>query len=218
VKKLRAETRGDSISNYENFKEIFVERTAVVKRKTSETEIEMDLNLDGEGKYDLSTNIPFLDHMLAQLAKHGLFDLKIKAKGDVEIDFHHTVEDVGIVLGEAFKKALKDKKGIRRFGSAYTPLDEALALVVVDIAGRPYFVYDVDLPKEKVGEFDVELVEDFFQAFANNCGATLHVRMISGNNLHHIVEAIFKAFAKAMDQGTRIDKRIKDIPSTKGVL
>ena len=195
-----------------------MERIAVVKRKTSETEIEMDLNLDGEGKYDLSTNIPFLDHMLAQLAKHGLFDLKIKAKGDVEIDFHHTVEDVGIVLGEAFKKALKDKKGIRRFGSAYTPLDEALALVVVDIAGRPYFVYDVDLPKEKVGEFDVELVEDFFQAFANNCGATLHVRMISGNNLHHIVEAIFKAFAKAMDQGTRIDKRIKDIPSTKGVL
>jgi len=195
-----------------------VERTAVVKRKTSETEIEMDLNLDGEGKYDLSTNIPFLDHMLAQLAKHGLFDLKIKAKGDVEIDFHHTVEDVGIVVGEAFKKALKDKKGIRRFGSAYTPLDEALALVVVDIAGRPYFVYDVDLPKEKVGEFDVELVEDFFQAFANNCGATLHVRMISGNNLHHIVEAIFKAFAKAMDQGTSIDKRIKDIPSTKGAL
>ena len=195
-----------------------MERTAVVKRKTSETEIEMDLNLDGEGKYDLSTNIPFLDHMLAQLAKHGLFDLKIKAKGDVEIDFHHTVEDVGIVVGEAFKKALKDKKGIRRFGSAYTPLDEALALVVVDIAGRPYFVYDVDLPKEKVGEFDVELVEDFFQAFANNCGATLHVRMISGNNLHHVVEAIFKAFAKAMDQGTRIDKRIKDIPSTKGVL
>ena len=195
-----------------------MERTAVVKRKTSETEIEMDLNLDGEGKYDLSTNIPFLDHMLAQLAKHGLFDLKIKAKGDVEIDFHHTVEDVGIVVGEAFKKALKDKKGIRRFGSAYTPLDEALALVVVDIAGRPYFVYDVDLPKEKVGEFDVELVEDFFQAFANNCGATLHVRMISGNNLHHIVEAIFKAFAKAMDQGTRIDKRIKDIPSTKGAL
>ncbi len=195
-----------------------MERTAVVKRKTSETEIEMDLNLDGEGKYDLSTTIPFLDHMLAQLAKHGLFDLKIKAKGDVEIDFHHTVEDVGIVLGEAFKKALKDKKGIRRFGSAYTPLDEALALVVVDIAGRPYFVYDVDLPKEKVGEFDVELVEDFFQAFANNCGATLHVRMISGNNLHHIVEAIFKAFAKAMDQGTSIDKRIKDIPSTKGAL
>ncbi len=195
-----------------------MERTAVVKRKTSETEIEMDLNLDGEGKYDLSTNIPFLDHMLAQLAKHGLFDLKIKAKGDVEIDFHHTVEDVGIVVGEAFKKALKDKKGIRRFGSAYTPLDEALALVVVDIAGRPYFVYDVDLPKEKVGEFDVELVEDFFQAFANNCGATLHVRMISGNNLHHIVEAIFKAFAKAMDQGTSIDNRIKGIPSTKGAL
>ena len=195
-----------------------MERTAVVKRKTSETEIEMDLNLDGEGKYDVSTNVPFLDHMLTQIAKHGLFDLKIKAKGDVEIDFHHTVEDVGIVLGKDFKKALKDKKGIRRFGFAYTPLDEALALVVVDIAGRPYFVYDVDLPKEKVGEFDVELVEEFFQAFANNCGATLHVRLISGNNLHHIVEAIFKAFARAMDQGTSIDNRIKDIPSTKGAL
>jgi imidazoleglycerol-phosphate dehydratase len=195
-----------------------MERTAVVKRKTNETEIEMDLNLDGEGKYDVSTNVPFLDHMLSQLAKHGLFDLKIKATGDVEIDFHHTVEDVGIVLGEVFKKALKDKKGIRRFGSAYTPLDEALALVVVDIAGRPYFVYDVDLPKEKIGEFDVELVEEFFQAFANNCGVTLHISMISGNNLLNIVEAFFKAFAKAMDQGTSIDNRIKGVPSTKGAL
>lgn len=193
-------------------------RTASVKRKTSETEIEVDLNLDGEGKYDISTKSPFLDHMLAQLAKHGLFDLKIKAKGDIDIDFHHTVEDVGIVLGETFKKALKDKKGIRRFGSAYIPLDEALALVVVDIAGRPYFVYDVNLPKEKVGDFDVELVEEFFQAFANNCGVTLHIRLICGNNLHHIIEAIFKAFAKAMDQGSSTDDRIKGVPSTKGSL
>ena len=195
-----------------------MERTASVKRKTSETDIEIDLNLDGEGKFDISTKIPFLDHMLTQLAKHGLFDLKIKADGDVEIDFHHTVEDVGIVLGKAFKKALKEKKGIRRYGSAYTPLDEALALVVADIAGRPYFVYKVDLPKEKIGEFDVELVEEFFQAFANNCGVTLHIRLIYGNNLHHSVEAIFKAFAKAMDQGTSLDKRVKDIPSTKGSL
>ena len=193
-------------------------RTASLKRKTSETEIEIDLNLDGKGSYDISTKIPFLDHMLTQLAKHGLFDLKIKADGDVEIDFHHTVEDVGIVLGKAFKKALKEKKGIRRYGSAYTPLDEALALVVADIAGRPYFVYKVDLPKEKIGEFDVELVEEFFQAFANNCGVTLHIRLIYGNNLHHSVEAIFKAFAKAMDQGTSLDKRVKDIPSTKGSL
>ena len=195
-----------------------MERTASVKRKTSETDIEIDLNLDGEGKFDISTKIPFLDHMLTQLAKHGLFDLKIKADGDVEIDFHHTVEDVGIVLGKAFKKALKEKKGIKRYGSAYTPLDEALALVVADIAGRPYFVYKVDLPKEKIGEFDVELVEEFFQAFANNCGVTLHIRLIYGNNLHHSVEAIFKAFAKAMDQGTSLDKRVKDIPSTKGSL
>ena len=193
-------------------------RTASLKRKTSETEIEIDLNLDGKGSYDISTKIPFLDHMLTQLAKHGLFDLKIKADGDVEIDFHHTVEDVGIVLGKTFKKALKEKKGIRRYGSAYTPLDEALALVVADIAGRPYFVYKVDLPKEKIGEFDVELVEEFFQAFANNCGVTLHISLIYGNNLHHSVEAIFKAFAKAMDQGTSLDKRVKDIPSTKGSL
>ncbi len=195
-----------------------MERIASVKRKTSETDIEIDLNLDGEGKFDICTKIPFLDHMLTQLAKHGLFDLKIKADGDVEIDFHHTVEDIGIVLGKAFKKALKEKKGIRRYGSAYTPLDEALALVVADIAGRPYFVYKVDLPKEKIGEFDVELVEEFFQAFANNCGVTLHISLIYGNNLHHSVEAIFKAFAKAMDQGTSLDKRVKDIPSTKGSL
>lgn len=195
-----------------------MKRTASVKRKTNETEIKIDLNIDGEGKYDISTNIPFLDHMLAQLAKHGLFNLKVYAKGDIEVDFHHTVEDVGIVLGQAFKKALGSKKGIRRYGSAYAPLDEALALVVVDIAGRPYFVYQVDIPKEKVGEFDVELVEEFFQAFVNNCGLTLHVRLISGNNLHHIIEAIFKAFSRAMDMGSFVDNRIKGIPSTKGTL
>ncbi len=195
-----------------------MDRTASLKRKTKETEIEIDLNLDGEGKYDIFTNVSFLDHMLAQLAKHGLFDLKIRATGDVEVDFHHTVEDIGIVLGQAFKKALKNKEGIRRYGSAHAPLDEALALVVVDISGRPYFVYKVDIPKKKVGEFDVELVEEFFQAFANNCGITLHIRLISGNNLHHIIEAIFKAFARAMDQGSSIDARIKDVPSTKGTL
>lgn len=195
-----------------------MDRTASLKRRTNETDIDISLNLDGEGKYDISSNVPFLDHMLTQLAKHGLFDLKIRAKGDTEIDFHHTVEDIGIVLGQTFKKALNNKEGIRRYGSAYAPLDEALALVVVDIAGRSYLVYKVDIPKEKVGEFDVELVKEFFQAFANNCGVTLHVRLISGDNLHHIVEAIFKAFARAMDQGSSIDDRIKDVPSTKGTL
>lgn len=195
-----------------------MERTASINRKTSETEIEIDLNIDGEGKNDISTGIPFLDHMLCQLAKHGLFDITVHAKGDLEVDFHHTVEDVGIVMGKVFKKALENKKGIRRYGSAYIPLDEALALVVIDIAGRPYFEYEVNIPKEKIGEFDVELVEGFFQAFASNCGVTLHIRLICGNNLHHIVEAIFKAFARAMDQGSTIDNRIKGIPSTKGTL
>ena len=193
-------------------------RNASIKRKTNETDIEIELKIDGEGKYDISTKIPFLDHMLAQIAKHGLFDLKIHAVGDIEIDYHHTVEDVGIVLGMAFKKALGNKNGIRRHGSAHITLDEALAMVVVDIAGRSYFANQVDIPKEKIGDFDVELVEEFFQAFANNCGITLHIRLICGNNLHHIVEAIFKAFAKAMDQGSSIDKRIKGISSTKGTL
>ena len=193
-------------------------RNAFVERNTNETKIKIDLTIDGKGEYDISTDIPFMDHMLAQLSKHGLFDLKIDAKGDVEIDFHHTVEDIGIVLGQAFKKALGDKAGIKRYGSVSIPLDEALASVVVDLAGRPYFSYDVNIPKEKVGEFDVELVEEFFQAFVNNCGITLHIRLISGNNLHHIIEAIFKAFARTMDQGTFIDKRIKGIPSTKGTL
>jgi imidazoleglycerol-phosphate dehydratase len=193
-------------------------RVASIKRKTNETNIEIELKIDGEGKFDISTKIPFFDHMLAQLAKHGLFDLNIHAEGDIDIDFHHTVEDLGIVLGKAFKKALGDKNGIRRHGAAHIPLDEALAMVVVDIAGRSYFAYDVDIPKEKIGDFDVELVEEFFQAFANNCEITLHIRLICGSNLHHIVEAIFKAFSKAMDQGSSIDKRIKGVSSTKGTL
>jgi len=193
-------------------------RTSHVKRSTSETQIEVSLNLDGSGKQDIKTPIPFLDHMLSQLAKHGYFDLIIKAQGDTQIDFHHTVEDVGIAVGQAFKEALGDKKGIRRFAEANTPLNEALAQCVIDISGRAYFVFNVELPKSKLGEFDVELVSEFFQAFSANSGTTLHLNSPYWNNLHHIVEALFKAFARALDTACSIDSRTGDIPSTKGSL
>ncbi|MCA9484036.1 MAG: imidazoleglycerol-phosphate dehydratase HisB [Nitrospina sp.] len=195
-----------------------MERSAQVKRTTSETDIEVSICLDGTGKQEIETPIPFLDHMLAQLAKHGCFDLTVRAKGDTHIDFHHTVEDVGITLGEAFLKALGDKRGIRRFAQASIPLNEALADVVVDISGRAFFVYNLDLPKAKLGQFDVELVEEFFQAFSANSGVTLHINSPYWNNLHHIVEATFKAFARALDQACAIDPRTSDVPSTKGKL
>lgn len=195
-----------------------MERSAQVKRTTSETDIEVSICLDGTGKQEIETPIPFLDHMLAQLAKHGCFDLTVRAKGDTHIDFHHTVEDVGITLGEAFLKALGDKRGIRRFAQASIPLNEALAEVVVDISGRAFFVYNLDLPKAKLGQFDVELVEEFFQAFSANSGVTLHINSPYWNNLHHIVEATFKAFARALDQACAIDPRTSDVPSTKGKL
>ncbi|MBI5184986.1 MAG: imidazoleglycerol-phosphate dehydratase HisB [Nitrospinae bacterium] len=187
-------------------------------RKTKETEIDVRLVLDGEGRYEIHTGIPFMDHMLAQLSRHGLFDLEINAKGDTEIDGHHTVEDLGITLGESFKKALGEGKGIRRFGMASIPLDEALASVSLDISGRAHLSFPGGLPKEKVGNFDVELVEEFFRSFTSNAGITLHIRLLSGNNLHHILESIFKSFARALDEGTRFDERVKDVPSTKGVL
>lgn len=187
-------------------------------RKTKETEIEVLITLDGEGKDDIQTGIPFMDHMLAQISRHGLFDLKVKAVGDTEIDGHHTVEDLGITLGEAFKLALGDGKGIRRFGTASIPLDEALTSVSLDISGRPHLSFHGSLPKEKVGDFDVELVEEFFRAFTSKAGITLHIRLLSGNNLHHIIESIFKSFARALDEGTRLDERVKGVPSTKGVL
>ena len=193
-------------------------RTSHVKRSTSETQIEVSLNLDGSGIQDIKTPVPFLDHMLSQLAKHGYFDLTVKAQGDTHIDFHHTVEDVGIAVGQAFKEALGDKKGIRRFAEANIPLNEALAQCIVDISGRAFFVFNVDLPKAKLGEFDVELVPEFFQAFSANSGTTLHLNSPYWNNLHHITEALFKAFARSLDSACSIDSRTSDIPSTKGTL
>ena len=195
-----------------------MERKAEVKRKTKETDINIYLKLDGSGEYKINTAVPFLDHMLSQIAKHGLFDMEINAKGDTDVDFHHTVEDVGIALGDAFKNALGEKVGIKRYGHAVIPLNEALSMVSVDISGRPFIVYNVKMPKEKVGEFDVELTEEFFRAFANSSGMSLHINMIYGNNLHHIIESIFKAAARALDEATSLDERVKGIPSTKGKL
>jgi imidazoleglycerol-phosphate dehydratase len=193
-------------------------RTSHVKRSTSETQIEVTLNLDGTGVQDIQTPVPFLDHMLSQLARHGYFDLTVKAQGDTHIDFHHTVEDVGIAVGQAFKEALGDKKGIRRFAEANVPLNEALAQCIIDISGRAYFVFNVDLPKAKLGEFDVELVSEFFQAFSANSGITLHLNSPYWSNLHHITEALFKSFARALDSACTLDSRSSDVPSTKGTL
>ena len=193
-------------------------RTSHVKRSTSETQIEVKLNLDGSGIQEIKTPVPFLDHMLSQLARHGYFDLTIKAEGDTHIDFHHTVEDVGIAVGQAFKEALGDKKGIRRFSEANVPLNEALAQCIIDISGRAFFVFNVDLPKAKLGEFDVELVPEFFQAFSANSGITLHLNSPYWNNLHHITEALFKSFARALDSACSLDSRTSEVPSTKGTL
>ena len=193
-------------------------RTSHVKRSTSETQIEVRLNLDGTGIQDIQTPVPFLDHMLAQLARHGYFDLTVKAQGDTHIDSHHTLEDVGIAVGQAFKEALGDKKGIRRFAEANVPLNEALAQCIIDISGRAFFVFNLELPKAKLGEFDVELVPEFFQAFSANSGMTLHFNSPYWNNLHHITEALFKAFARALDSACTLDSRSGDIPSTKGTL
>lgn len=193
-------------------------RTATIERITNETRIKLSLTVDGSGEATICTSVPFLDHMLNLFARHGLFNLEVEACGDIDIDFHHTVEDIGIVLGEAFKQALGDKKGIRRYGQASIPMDETLASVAVDISGRPYLVYHVNLPKVKIGEFDVELAREFFQAFANHCGLNLHINVMYGDNVHHIIEACFKAFARAMDAASQMDPRIKDVMSTKGVL
>ena len=193
-------------------------RTSHVKRSTSETQIEVKLNLDGSGIQEIKTPVPFLDHMLSQLARHGYFDLTIKAEGDTHIDFHHTVEDVGIAVGQAFKEALGDKKGIRRFSEANVPLNEALAQCIIDISGRAFFVFNVELPKAKLGEFDVELVSEFFQAFSANSGITLHLNSPYWNNLHHITEALFKSFARALDSACSLDSRTNEVPSTKGTL
>lgn len=193
-------------------------RTANIERTTNETAITLTLNLDGSGQHQIESGVPFFDHMLTQIARHGFFDLNIEARGDLEIDAHHTVEDLGICLGEAFKQALGDKAGIRRFGRATMPMHESLAAVVLDFSGRPFLVYNVPLPKTQVGNFDLELVEEFLTAFCNHGGINLHVNLAYGDNLHHIVEAVFKALARALDEATSFDPRIEGVLSSKGSL
>ena len=194
-------------------------RRAIVQRKTKETDISLAIALDGSGKSAISTGIGFFDHMLDQIARHGLFDLEIAAKGDLHIDDHHTVEDVGIALGQAIKQALGDRKGIRRYATAHVPMDEALTRVALDLSGRAFLVFEAQFPTPKIGTFDTELVREFFQALAGNCGANVHVDNIRGANSHHIAESCFKALARALREAVEIDPRQSDaIPSTKGVL
>lgn len=193
-------------------------RKVQLKRKTKETTIDLSLNIDGGGRYQIKSPIPFLNHMLELFAKHGLFDLGLKATGDTHVDDHHLVEDIGIVLGESFKKGLGDKKGMNRYGFFTLPMDETLVTVVIDFCGRPAFVYNSSIKRGKIKNFDLELVEHFFEAFVNSAQVNLHINVPYGRIKHHIVEGIFKAFAKATDQATRIDPRIKGIPSTKGRL
>jgi len=193
-------------------------RKGKISRTTKETEIKVDLNLDGLGKHKISTSIPFLDHMLSLLAAHGLFDLVIQARGDTAVDFHHTVEDIGICLGGALKQALGGKEGVGRYGSAFVPMDESLASVHVDLSGRPHLVYHVPLRKRKIGDFDTELVKEFFQALVNNAGITLHAQVVYGNNGHHMVESLFKACGRALRQAVSKDEKVRGVPSTKGRL
>jgi len=194
-------------------------RKVSLKRKTKETDIKIELNIDGKGKTDISTPIPFLNHLLDNFGKHGLFDLKIRARGDIEIDQHHTVEDIGISLGEAFKKALGDKKGINRAGYFVFPLDEALSVVSLDISGRAFLNFDCKFKRQKIGDLDSDLIKEFFWGFVRHLEATLHIRALCGENEHHKAESIFKAFGKAMKIACSKDKRIlKELPSTKGLL
>lgn len=194
-------------------------RTAQVSRDTLETQITVNLNLDGTGKATLNTGVPFFDHMLDQIARHGLIDLDIQAKGDLHIDAHHTVEDVGITLGQAFAKAVGDKKGIRRYGHAYVPLDEALSRVVIDLSGRPGIEYHVDYTRARIGEFDVDLLLEFFRGFINHAAVSLHVDNLRGINAHHQAETIFKAFGRALRMAVEVDERMAgQMPSTKGSL
>jgi imidazoleglycerol-phosphate dehydratase len=195
-----------------------IPRRAEVERSTTETQIRVELTLDGAGQGKITTTIPFLDHMLVLFAKHGFFDMTVQAKGDTDIDEHHTVEDIGIVFGTALKQALGKKEGIKRFGFASVPLDETLAQVTVDLSGRPDLVYRVELPDRKIKSFDLGLFEDFFQAFVTHGALNLHVNLLYGRNPHHIMEAIFKALAKALDQATALDERVSGVLSTKGQL
>lgn len=193
-------------------------RKALIKRKTNETDVEVKLTLNGEGKANVRTGIGFLDHMLTHVAVHGLFDLDVAAAGDLEVDFHHTVEDVGISLGQALSDALGDKKGLARYGEASVPMDEALAQVVVDLSGRAHLSYSDEIKPSKVGEIDAELFREFFEAFVRSSKITLHVRVLAGRNAHHIIEAVFKALGRALDKAVRIDSRRVGVPSTKGTL
>ncbi len=195
------------------------ERKATVKRDTLETQIEVSVNLDGGGSGHFDTGVPFLEHMLDQVARHGLIDLQVQAKGDLHIDAHHTVEDIGITLGQAFTQAVGDKKGIRRYGHAYVPLDESLSRIVIDFSGRPGLEYHVEYPRARIGEFDVDLLQEFFQGFVNHAHVTLHVDTLRGGNAHHIAETIFKAFGRALRVALEPDERMQGMmPSTKGSL
>jgi imidazoleglycerol-phosphate dehydratase len=193
-------------------------RAAEVDRKTKETQVSIALKLDGSGRGEISTGVPFLDHMLDSFARHGFFDLKVDAHGDLHIDEHHTVEDVGIVLGRAFKQALGDRSGIRRFGEATVPLDEALCTAVVDISGRSYLSFEVPIAQERVGNFQTELVQDFMKAFSDEAGLNLHLNLRAGRNPHHVIETVFKSLARAMDQATALEPRVSGALSTKGTL
>ena len=193
-------------------------RTATIERNTKETKINATLNLDGSGKGDITTGIGFFDHMLEGFTKHGFFDLTLQVNGDLQVDGHHTVEDTGIVLGQAIKEALGDKAGIKRYGSFLLPMDDALCLCAIDLSGRPYLAFDCTFPTERVGELDTELVREFFYAVSYSAGMNLHLRMLDGTNAHHMIEAMFKAFAKALDEAVSFDERIQGVLSTKGAL
>jgi imidazoleglycerol-phosphate dehydratase len=193
-------------------------RRAEIERKTAETQISIKLNLDGEGTCDIATGIGFLDHMLTLLAKHSFMDLTVKAKGDLEVDSHHTVEDIGIVLGEALREALGDKAGIHRYGNCFIPMDETLAQACLDFSGRPFLVFGAEIPTIRLENYDTEMTEEFFRAVAMHCGLTLHIRVLYGSNVHHIIEAIFKAFARAVAEAAAVDPRVKGVMSSKGVL
>ncbi len=193
-------------------------RTSLVERQTKETKISLEINVDGKGSYCITTGIPFLDHMLELFAKHGLFDLKITASGDTDVDDHHTVEDIGMCLGEAFNNALGDKTGINRYGSFLLPMDEALAEVAIDLSGRPFVVFNAEWQQEKIKTFDTSLVEEFWRGFGTRALANLHINVKTGKDAHHVCEAIFKGVARALDSASTIDSRRTDIPSTKGTL